>query len=221
MNGSPPETDVDFVATPATRTGAVLAGGESRRFGRTKALAELGGRPLIVWVTEALRTALDSPAPDSTGWPSAVVVTSDAVVARAAGLPSRPDLRPGHGPLGGLEAALDHAREQESAGALVVGCDTPLLSSDALRVVRGDGSTSAVARGGGRVHPLCGYYRIELLEEISARLDRGELSLQMFVEAAEIGTVDLEERLGTRRARRELTNVNTPAVLRELEKSLE
>ena len=35
-------------------TGAILAGGFSRRLGQDKAALQLGGKPLILWVHEAL-----------------------------------------------------------------------------------------------------------------------------------------------------------------------
>ena len=37
--------------------GLVIAGGRSRRFGRDKALALVGGRPLLAWSLAALREA--------------------------------------------------------------------------------------------------------------------------------------------------------------------
>ena len=42
-----------------TRTGLILAGGASRRFGRSKPLAALEGRPLVRWVADALASRCD------------------------------------------------------------------------------------------------------------------------------------------------------------------
>src|SRR4051812_30322612 len=39
--------------------GAVLAGGRARRMGGAKAVAELGGRPLVAWPLAALRAGLE------------------------------------------------------------------------------------------------------------------------------------------------------------------
>ena len=195
--------DVRDVRVP----GAILAGGQSRRFGSSKALAELGGRPLIRIAAETL-SAVASPL---------LVVTDDARVVEASGVESRPDLRPDRGPLGGLETALSWARELGAPGVLSTGCDTPLLSPEALRAVLGDGRRSAVARGRDGLHPLCGFYRVELLDEVGDRLDRGELSLHALVEGTPVTTVALAEHLGSDRAERELTNVNTPAALAALE----
>jgi molybdopterin-guanine dinucleotide biosynthesis protein A len=51
----------------AAMVGVVIAGGRSRRFGAEKAVAQLGGRPLLLWAAERLarscsRVAVCSPA---------------------------------------------------------------------------------------------------------------------------------------------------------------
>lgn len=95
--------------------GAILAGGLSRRFGTDKAVALWRGRPLIDHVVEALRPRVDAV----------------AICGRAGGgigdvhLADRPG--PHMGPLGGLCAALHHAREQGYDAVISVGCDTPVL----------------------------------------------------------------------------------------------
>jgi molybdenum cofactor guanylyltransferase len=77
--------------------GAVLAGGRSTRFGSDKALAELGGRTLLARAVDALSAQCD-----------AVVV-----IGREEGpAPTLPDWpRADMGPLGGIAAALHHARD--------------------------------------------------------------------------------------------------------------
>jgi molybdopterin-guanine dinucleotide biosynthesis protein A len=77
--------------------GAVLAGGQSSRFGSDKALAELDGRTLLARAVEALQAQCDA---------VVVVGREDAPVPT---LPDRP--RPGMGPLGGIAAALHHAAD--------------------------------------------------------------------------------------------------------------
>lgn len=81
-------TDSD--ATPGLKVGAiVMAAGQSRRMGSNKLLADLGGRPLITHVVDAIRDA---------GWPAPIVVTGhDAAAIEAA--------------LAGREAHLIHASD--------------------------------------------------------------------------------------------------------------
>lgn len=96
--------------------GAVLAGGQSSRFGSDKALAELRGRTL-------LRHAVDTLA----AWCDVVVV----VGRHTAPAPTLADWpRPGMGPLGGLAAALKLAREEGYQAVLSCGVDAAGLPDD-------------------------------------------------------------------------------------------
>ncbi|MBX9883718.1 MAG: molybdenum cofactor guanylyltransferase [Novosphingobium sp.] len=84
--------------------GAVLAGGQSSRFGSDKALAPLGGRTLLARAIAALEAQCDS-----------------VIVVGRGDLDDRP--RPGMGPLGGINAALHHAMSHGYAEVLTCGVD--------------------------------------------------------------------------------------------------
>lgn len=99
-----------------TRLGAVLAGGGSTRFGSDKAEALLAGTPLIDHVIAALERQCD-----------AVVVCGRERVGTT-GIADRP--RPGEGPLGGLNAALHHARAGGYDEVLSAACDNAGLPDD-------------------------------------------------------------------------------------------
>lgn len=96
-----------------SRLGAVIAGGRASRFGSDKAMALWQGRPLIDHAIAALRPFADE-----------IIVCGRAHdgVASVADRPA-PDM----GPLGGICAALHHARTHGHDAVLTVGCDTPLL----------------------------------------------------------------------------------------------
>lgn len=101
--------------------GAVLAGGQSARFGSDKALAEFGGRTLIARAVDALA-----------GWCEYVVVVGRA----EAPAPTIPDWpRPGMGPLGGIAAALRLAQDEGYASVLTCGVDSVALPADLLRIL--------------------------------------------------------------------------------------
>jgi molybdopterin-guanine dinucleotide biosynthesis protein A len=98
--------------------GCVLAGGQSSRFGSDKALAELGGHTLLARAVDLL-----------SGWCEHVVV----VGRETAPAPTLPDWpRPGMGPLGGIAAALHHARDEGYAAVLTCGVDSLGLPEDLL-----------------------------------------------------------------------------------------
>lgn len=96
--------------------GAVLAGGQSTRFGSDKALAEIAGHSLLTRAVDAL-------AP----WCDRVVVVGRA----EAPAPTIPDWpRAGMGPLGGIAAALRIAADEGYAQVLTCGVDSLGLPDD-------------------------------------------------------------------------------------------
>ena len=107
-------------------TGAVLAGGRSRRMGTDKAFAEIAGRPLISCALDALAGASqrlivggDNPRLDQ--------------VASTAHATHVPDRRPGEGPLGAVITALGQARYPIT---VVLPCDLPgITGADVVALV--------------------------------------------------------------------------------------
>ena len=95
--------------------GAVLAGGQSSRFGSDKALALFEGQTLLDRAVASLEGMCDA----------VVVVGRD--VAPALVIPDRP--RAGMGPLGGLAAALHHATAQGYDAVLTCAVDSLGLDS--------------------------------------------------------------------------------------------
>lgn len=97
-----------------TLLGAILAGGQSSRFGSDKAVAMLRGKSLIDHAREALARQCD-----------AVIV-----VGRADGVPDWP--APGYGPLCGIAGALNHALEHGYDEVLTCGVDSVGLPPDLI-----------------------------------------------------------------------------------------
>lgn len=95
--------------------GAILAGGQSRRFGSDKAAALFEGQALLDHVAEALRPQVSDLVVAGKQWPGLETV---------ADLPEA-----GLGPLGGLAGALDHAWRHDFDAVLSSGCDVIGLPS--------------------------------------------------------------------------------------------
>ena len=90
--------------------GAVLAGGQSTRFGSDKALAEVAGHTLIAQAVDAL-----------SGWCDHVIV----VGRETAPAPTLPDWPTANmGPLAGVAAALRHAQDAGYQEVLTCGVDS-------------------------------------------------------------------------------------------------
>ncbi|HWI85889.1 MAG TPA: molybdenum cofactor guanylyltransferase [Sphingomonas sp.] len=139
-----------FARGRARILGAVLAGGRSRRFGSDKAFALLDGRPLIAHAASALGAL--------TG--QVVICGHDfPPFETLADLPE-PDM----GPLGGLNAALAHARLKGFDGVLSTGCDMPVLPADVAAALIGD--EAAVVEG----QHLIGWWPAALAPMLDAHL---------------------------------------------------
>ncbi|MFD1788770.1 molybdenum cofactor guanylyltransferase [Sphingomonas floccifaciens] len=98
--------------------GAILAGGQARRFGSDKALVELDGVRMIDRIAAALAGQCGD------------VILCGRVMEGFRSVPDRPAAN--LGPLGGLSAALRVAADQGFAQVLTVPCDVPDVPGDLL-----------------------------------------------------------------------------------------
>ena len=98
--------------------GYILVGGKSSRLGRDKALVEVGGTPLALRVTNALRSVVDD-----------VTLVGSPEKYSHLGLRVIPDHVTGFGPLAGILAALEDTSRPWN---LVAACDMPNLTPDFL-----------------------------------------------------------------------------------------
>lgn len=185
--------------------GAVLAGGRSSRMGRDKAMTPFRGEPLIARPLAALREA---------GAAEIVVVGGDQSSIPELGVELVPDRHPGAGPLGGLITAL--ARSPFDL-VVVLACDLPLLPADVVRtLVRELGGSTAPALVPvveGRLQPMTAAYRRGIEPRLREMFDSGTRSVTSAVEAAGAQHLDGISAI-------ELTDVDTPRQLEELEESL-
>ena len=178
--------------------GAVLAGGEGRRFGGPKGDAPVGGMPMAARAVAALRP-----------WVEEVVVVSSRPLA-AASARVIPDRVSGAGPLGGLDAALIEAEALGLDGVFLLACDLPLVSSSLVgKVVAclGAAGAAAPARAPSGVEPLCAVYGLGVRPSVEALLNGPDRSLHaLFREVG--GRVVSAEFLGDG-AQAAFLNVNT------------
>lgn len=166
----------------------ILAGGQSRRLGQDKAVADFGGEPLLRRVIR--RAVAGIGGCDEDGKVDVVVAVSDA--RRAAALPLAPEYRiavdpcPGGGALGGIYSGLAAAGAD---WALVVACDLPFLSPPLLRYLAAqrrqadiDAVAAVVPLVGGRPEPTHAIYSRRCLPAIRARLAAGQLKAAGFLD---------------------------------------
>lgn len=144
--------------------GAILAGGQSRRFGSDKAQALFAGQRLIDRVARVLAAQSDA----------LVVLGRDEPGFTC--LPDRPT--PGLGPLGGLCAALHHAGEHGFDAVLAAPCDVPNLPLDLRAALEGEGATIVESQ------PVVGYWPTSLAGPVADYLQSGERRIYTFARQA-------------------------------------
>jgi len=119
-------------------TGAVLAGGASRRFPCGKAGLEFGNASLIETVCRKVRAVCSE----------LIIVSSKPIDGIPGDVRLVGDIYQGCGPLGGIHAALHHAAHSH---VLTVACDMPFLRVELLRYMA---RKASVAAGERRVRAL-------------------------------------------------------------------
>jgi len=181
-------------------SGAILAGGQSRRMGRNKAFLEVDGRPVIRRLIERFDAVFSE----------VLIVSNDPGAYRGVCAKVVADIFPGRGPLAGIHSALSHAK---NGWIFVSACDCVFFNPE---VVRGlwalsDGVDAVVAELDGYLEPLNALYSAACLGPVRRRLEESRLRVVSFypeirlrvVSAAQIGRWDPTGRM--------FWNMNTPA----------
>lgn len=161
---------------PSAAGGYILAGGRSSRMGRDKALLALAGRPLIQHaVTKLRRVCAD-----------VRILTADPALESYA--PILPDLHPGCGPIGGVEAALTHSAFDWS---LILPVDMPFLPAAFLdRWVRATlreqprGARIAIFTVDGVAQPALALLHRQVLPFVSRAIQQDQFKLLPLLEHA-------------------------------------
>jgi len=143
--------------------GYIIAGGHARRMdGRAKGLLQVSGVPVLARAKARLAPQVDR-----------LVLNTNlpATEFTALGIDTlADDPGSGEGPLAGLLSCLAHGAAQSPTppAILTVPGDCPFLPEDLIaRLKEGLGNgNAAVATSGGRLHPLTGLWRVDLLPRL-------------------------------------------------------
>jgi molybdopterin-guanine dinucleotide biosynthesis protein A len=183
---------------------AILAGGRaSRLHGVDKSALVVGGRPILARQLDALDGLVD-----------------DVFVVGGTSAPGLPrvariaDRAPGHGPLGGIQAALHQAGA--AACTLIVACDLPFVSRPFLahllaRALDREGEVDVVVpQRDDRLHPLCAAYNRRVRDAVDRRVGAGALAVQALFDELRVEVVGPEAIAAFDPDGVMLWNVNTP-----------
>jgi molybdopterin-guanine dinucleotide biosynthesis protein A len=200
-----------MMSSTGALAGYVQAGGASSRFGSDKALAELGGQPMLLRMTALV----------------ASVAGSTSVVAPAGryeglGVNVVPDRWPGAGPLGGIVTALLHTAETapDCPWNLIVGCDLPFLTVEWLAFLadcaRRSPAQVLLPLSPEGAEPLCACYRTSAAPALQAALATGERKIMKALATLRVETLDEARWKRFDSAGRLFLNMNTPADLQRI-----
>ena len=192
---------------------AVLAGGQSRRMGSDKALLPLeeGGPPMLAVVLNLVSVVADD----------VFIVANDREKYERCGVRVVPDLTPGIGTLGGIQAAIENAVHDH---CLVVACDMPFLNVPLLQrmadeprdydvlvpLIPGDSRQ----RGDGLVfQTLHAIYGKQCLPSIEACIAEGKRQVVGFFDHVRVRTLDATEIARWDPSLQSFFNANSPEAL--------
>lgn len=175
----------------------ILAGGVSRRMGRSKQDLPFGAGTLLERTVAVAREFAEE-----------VVLVGDDAAASRLGLRAAQDWQAGAGPLSGLAGGLAVCPEGQHA---LLASDLPFLTGDLLRrMERLAGQAEAVVPVvEGRRHPLCALYRTDCLQPARACLSQNRRRMDVLLDRVELHEVTPEQ-VHPLDLVRAVMNVNTP-----------
>ena len=148
--------------------GYILAGGGSTRFGRDKALVEVGGRPMIARMSELVRRVTRQ-----------LKIVAGPGKYEAFGVEIVEDRWPGEGPLGGIITALEDAARSAARTEwnFILSCDMPFLTREWLTFLgeRAAKSKAQVvfAHSASGPEPLCACWRTDSAAKLRSGFEHG------------------------------------------------
>lgn len=188
--------------------GLILAGGRSSRFGSDKALATLGGEPLICRIARTLRLSVSALA--VSGGRDAAAVVDAPLLADPQGA--------AQGPLAGIAAGLAWAEAEGADWLVTTTCDVPRIPADMatrlLDAARAQDAALAFVNSSDGPHPLCAVWRPRILPLLRAALaDGAHPAVRRFAADMQGVAVPFAEAAL-------FANINTPADLERAEQHL-
>ncbi len=187
----------------------LLAGGRSRRMGKPKESLPFGSSTLLGHSSELLL--------DCT-WPVLVVARDQQqeLPPLSLELAFAYDEQPDKGPLQAIATGMRWMLGEGELGpqdaVLVLSCDAPFMTSDAIAWLVGQlgDAQCAMPRLGDTLQPLCAVYRLDCLPAIEALLQAGVDTPRTIAEKVKTNILDEQKLAQCDPTLRFLRNLNTP-----------
>jgi molybdenum cofactor guanylyltransferase len=198
--------------------GYVLAGGASTRFGRDKALVELGGQPMLVNMLNVLAAS---------GVRQTLVIGEKARYGKF-GSRCIKDKWPGEGPLGGIITALLRSLVDKYGyhWNVIVSCDMPFVTREWLaymitRAAKKSRAEVIVPESNTGLEPLCACWHTTGVKKLQIAFAAGVRKVTDAMKRLQMEVIDEAEWKRFDTAGRLFWNMNTLADYREAQKVLQ
>jgi molybdopterin-guanine dinucleotide biosynthesis protein A len=165
------------------KTGVILAGGQSSRFGSNKAFALWQGKYLIQHVRDTLAAVFSD----------LLLVTNTPADYEFLDIPMTMDMFQSMGPLAGIHAGLHHTVKQ---WIFVIGCDMPAVTPELIIFLCGlaqEDYNAVIPWLKTGAEPLCGLYHKTALETIEMQLGKEKFQVQEMLEKLSVRKVKEQE----------------------------
>ncbi len=180
-------------------SGVILAGGKSSRMGQDKAFLRFGKGTMLESLARLMNSIFEE----------TLIIVNEKMNCETLDLCNAVvyvDIFKNHGPLAGLYTALAYSK---CAASCVMPCDMPFVDEALLRDLADSAEEEYDALcfedAEGRLQPFPGLYFRSVRHLIWLLLDRGEFSMQRFLQVAVIKPLVLEKEKS-----RVWVNMNTP-----------
>lgn len=151
-------------------TGAILAGGMSRRMGANKALIKLNDETIIERTIRLFKDIFDE----------TIIIANEPLLYEGLSTRIYADIHEGAGSLGGIYTALFHST---GSHVFVAACDMPFLNKNAIqKVIENPEADAVVPFIQGRFHPMHALYSKSCMMRIEALIKEKDLRLSSLIE---------------------------------------
>ena len=180
-------------------TGIILAGGSSRRYGKSKAFLEINGIPLIERIAEKMAGIFQE----------VILIANEKEQFAYLGLPVVEDVKKGLGPLGGIYTGLLSISNE---AGFFVACDMPFIDEGLIRYMAGtrDNHWAVVPSVGDEIEPLHAIYSKSCLGDIKNLISSEIYQVRRFYDNIDVRYVKESEIIKFITPEIAFLNINTP-----------
>ena len=158
----------------------MLTGGESRRMGTDKAMAEINGKPMAAHIVEAIDPLFSD------------ILISVREFRTDVTLPQVIDTSSERGPMIGIKSALEAV---QTDWLFVIACDMPFVSTELIQTLalRREQHDAVLSYVSDRPQPLFGFYAKSCLPLMQSSIAEGQRSMMRLLDELDIYLLPEEE----------------------------